>query len=357
MRGSRPGTGLATAVQPSLLAATAESGAGRALLARAVLALGLAAALAPAWRRGTRPSVARTVVAALLAAGVVLGTAATGHPVAGPWPGLAVAAAVVHVAAMAVWLGGLAGLLLAVLQPSTPGSEIAAALPPWSRLAFAAVAALVVSGTVPAVREVGSPEALFVTPYGWVLVAKLVLVAVVLAAAGVSRMWVHQRLGIHRARPAARRSLPAIAFAGAPGGARPPGDGPVAVRERILTAEAVEHVPALRRSVLVEVAVAAVVLALSAVLVGTAPARSAVDRPVDGWCRSRGAPAPPAACRSRWTPPEREPTRCTCTCSTTPAGSPGRRPSRSPWPSRHRSSARSTSTWSRPVLGTTWATA
>jgi copper transport protein len=44
---------------------------------------------------------------------------------------------------------------------------------------------------------------------------------------------------------------------------------------------AVEHVPALRRSVLVEFAVAAVVLALSAVLVGTPPARSAVAEPVD----------------------------------------------------------------------------
>jgi len=40
-------------------------------------------------------------------------------------------------------------------------------------------------------------------------------------------------------------------------------------------------VPALRRSVLVEFAVAAVVLALSAVLVGTPPARSAVAQPVD----------------------------------------------------------------------------
>ena len=39
--------------------------------------------------------------------------------------------------------------------------------------------------------------------------------------------------------------------------------------------------PVLRRSVLVEFAIAAVVLALSAVLVGTPPARSAVAQPVD----------------------------------------------------------------------------
>ena len=53
------------------------------------------------------------------------------------------------------------------------------------------------------------------------------------------------------------------------------------MRGRIQSEGAAEHVPALRRSVLVEVGVAAVVLALSAVLVGTPPARSAIDRPVD----------------------------------------------------------------------------
>ena len=53
------------------------------------------------------------------------------------------------------------------------------------------------------------------------------------------------------------------------------------MRGRIQSEGAAELVPALRRSVLVEVTVAAVVLALSAVLVGTPPARSELDRPVD----------------------------------------------------------------------------
>jgi copper transport protein len=285
-------TSLATAFQPSLLAATAESGAGRALLARTVLALGLAAVLLPAWRRGTPPSMARTAVAVGLAAGLVVSTAATGHPVAGPWPGLAVAAAAVHVAAMAVWLGGLAGLLVAVLRPSAPEGEPAAVLPPWSRLAFGAVVALVISGTVQAIREVGSPTALFVTTYGWVLVAKLVLVAVLLAAAGVSRIWVHQRLGIRRPRPAGQRTARALAFAGGPARATPADDRHARVRERVQAEGAAEHVPALRRSVLVEVAVAAVVLALSAVLVGSPPARSAVDTPVDVLLPLEGSAGP-----------------------------------------------------------------
>lgn len=285
-------TGLGTALDPDLLAATAGSGAGRAVLARGALALAVAAVLLPAWRRGAAPSIPRTTVAGVLAAGLVVSTAATGHPVAGPWPGLAVAAAVVHVAAMAVWLGGLAGLLLSVLRPPVSADELAATLTTWSRLAFGAVVALVVSGTVQAVREVGSPTALVSTTYGWILLAKLALVAVLLGAAGVSRVWVHQRLGIRRPRPAGRRGATVHAFAGGGGGATADDGGAVAVRNRNQSESAAEHVPALRRSVLVEVAVAAVVLALSAVLVGTPPARSEVDRPVDVLLPLQGSAGP-----------------------------------------------------------------
>jgi copper transport protein len=228
----------------------------------------------------------------VLAAGLVLSTAATGHPVAGPLPGLAVAAAAVHVAAMTVWLGGLAALFLTFLRPPVSGPDLATVLTPWSRVAFGAVGALVISGTVQAVREVGSPTALFATTYGWLLVAKLVLVAVLLGAAGVSRIWVHQRLGIRGPRPGGRRRAPAYAFAGSPGGAPAADDGPVAVRGRIQSEGAAEHVPALRRSVLVEAAVGAVVLALSAVLVGTPPARSEIDRPVDVMLPLQGSAGP-----------------------------------------------------------------
>jgi copper transport protein len=274
----------------ALLRATAASEAGWALLARIVLALGLAGVLRPVWRRATAPSTARVAVGGVLAAGLVISTAAIGHPVAGPWPGLAVTVTVVHVGATAVWLGGLAGLLTAVL-PEAGAVAVAAVVPRYSQLAFAAVVALVVSGTVQAVREVESPTALFVTAYGWVLVAKLVLVVVLLAAAGVSRVWVQQRLGVRRSRPGGRRSVTAHAFAVA---ADHDGGAEVAAAERghVLSESAAEHVPALRRSVLVEVAVAAVVLALSAVLVGLPPARAAVAQPVDALLPLQSATGP-----------------------------------------------------------------
>jgi copper transport protein len=284
-------SGPGSLVDASLLRATAASGVGWALLARIVLALALIGVLLAVWRRGAAPSTGRVIAGGVLAVGLVISTAAIGHPVAGPWPGLAVTVTVVHVAAMTVWLGGLAGLLVAVLRPEVPAGEVAAVVPRYSRVAFGSVAALVVSGTVQAVREVESPTALFVTDYGWVLVAKLVLVAVVLAAAGVSRVWVQQRLGVRRSRPGGRRSVTAHAFA-----ATADPDGGVAaaaeVRGQQQSESAAEHVPALRRSVLVEVAVAAVVLALSAVLVGLPPARAAVAQPVDAMLPLQSATGP-----------------------------------------------------------------
>ncbi|MPQ98408.1 copper resistance protein CopC [Modestobacter sp. I12A-02628] len=258
------GAGLGSLLDPALLDSTASSAYGATLLLRALLALMLAALLATVRLPPGRPAL---VGGAVLATGLVLTTAAVGHPVAGAGTGLAVAAAVVHVAAMVVWLGGLAGLLVALLRPGVPVAELREALPRFSRLAFGAVSALVVSGVVQSVREVGSLGALVSTSYGWLLVAKLALVAVVLAAAGVSRVWVQQHVGALAGRRVVGH-VTAHAFAATPG-----------PQERVDAAE-LDTAP-FRRSVLVEAAVAAVVLAVSAVLVGTAPAADAAGRPVD----------------------------------------------------------------------------
>jgi copper transport protein len=95
---------------------------------------------------------------------------------------------------------------------------------------------------------------------------------------------VQQRLGVRRSRPGGRRSLTAHAFAAGPaddGSADHRIQAAAQARGHAQSESAVEHVPELRRSVLVEVGVAAVVLALSAVLVGLPPARAAVAQPVD----------------------------------------------------------------------------
>ncbi|MCA0144275.1 copper resistance protein CopC [Blastococcus sp. LR1] len=273
------GSGIGSVGDPALLGATLGSEAGWVALVRAVLALVFLLVLRRVPRRPETPSRALLIGGGVLALGLVVATAATGHPVAGPWPGLAVLVASAHVAAMCVWLGGLAGLLLALLRPATPPIELGAALPAYSRLAFGAVGVLVVSGIVQSVREVGSPSALAATGYGQLLMAKLLLVVVILTIAGVSRVWVQQRLGIRR--PRSRRMITVHAFSATTAEPGPEELSAAAERDRAQAENAAEHLPSLRRSVLLEAGLAAVVLAVTAVLVGTPPARSAVAQPVD----------------------------------------------------------------------------
>ncbi len=282
------GSGFASLLDPELLSATAATSTGWALLARAALAGALFAALRPVWRRGSRPEPAELGAAGASALGLVLATAATGHAVAGQWPVLAVGTTAVHVAAMAVWLGGLAALLLVVLRPFDEDQDFAAALRAFSRLAFVAVAALVVTGVLQTVRELGSPTALVETVYGRLLMAKLTFFLIAVGAAGVSRIWVQQRLGVRRPPAGRRNRVPA--FAGtASGGADLAEDESVAARDRLQTEGAVDHLPSLRRSLLVEAVLGAAIVLVSAVLVGTPPGQTIQADPVDVTVPLQGA--------------------------------------------------------------------
>jgi copper transport protein len=188
---------------------------------------------------------------------------------------------------MAVWLGGLTGLLVGLLRPDVPSGEIAVALPRFSRLAFDAVVALVVTGIVQSVREVGSPAALVSTTYGWLLVTKLLLVAVILAVAGFSRVWVQQHLGAPRTPTGGRRRISAQAFAAPTSDAAEDGEVDDVVSEaageraRVQAGAATEQLPRLRRSVLVELVLAIAVLGVTSVLVGEPPAKAVAVQPVD----------------------------------------------------------------------------
>ncbi|WP_347059709.1 copper resistance protein CopC [Blastococcus sp. HT6-30] len=274
------GAGLGAVADPALLGATLGAGVGWSALARVLLVLALLPVLRRVWRDTDALGPGWTAAGAVLVGGLVLATAAVGHPVAGPWPVLAVLVAAVHVGAMAVWLGGVAGLLAVTLRPGTAPGEVTAVLPRFSRLAFGSVVALVVSGIVQSVREVGSPTALVATTYGQLLAAKLLLVVLLLAAAGVSRVWVQQRLGVRR--PRRPRTITAQAFAATDRtGPAPAEVAGAAQRDRVQAENAAEHLPSLRRSVLLEAGVAAVVLALSAVLVATPPARTALAQPME----------------------------------------------------------------------------
>lgn len=110
----------------------------------------------------------------------------------------------IHALALIFWAGALPGLVAALRAP-----DAAAQMARFSRPAVPAVAALVVTGAVLAVRQVQTPAALIGTAYGAILLAKLALVAAVLALAARHRFRLTPALA--RApevtRPAFARSL------------------------------------------------------------------------------------------------------------------------------------------------------
>ncbi|MBO4209231.1 copper resistance CopC/CopD family protein [Micromonospora echinofusca] len=170
------------------------------------------------------------MILAVLGAALLFTWPVAGHPAVSPAPAVSVVVDAVHLGGMAVWIGGLA-MLGGFLLRLADDRELGAIMPIWSRWAAFAVGALVLAGTVGALIEVGSVEALLDTTYGRLLLAKLGLFVVAMVGAVVARQM------LHRQEPARR--------------------------------------PA-RRAVWVELAVAAVVLGVSATLVQTTPARTAV---------------------------------------------------------------------------------
>jgi copper transport protein len=168
-----------------------------------------------------------------------------------------------------VWVGGLAALTFVVLR-SASTADLAALLPRWSWVAAGSVGVLVVTGVIRSLREVGALEALTGTSYGWLLLAKLAVVLVVLALGNYGRLWVRRHTGAGmvptgmlpaRVRPAFARWLPDES----------PGRREIAPGA----------VLSLRRSVASESGIAAAVLAITAVLVGISPGREALARPYD----------------------------------------------------------------------------
>jgi copper transport protein len=155
----------------------------------------------------------RVLLAVLGAIGVATWSVA-GHPYASPLPTVTVAADMIHIASMSVWLGGL--IMLAVfLLPRANAYELGAIIPVWSRWAAYAVGALVVTGIAQALVEVGSVPALFDTGYGQLVLVKVVLLGGVLLFASFSRRMVGPIVA--RSAGAARklRSLVAAESAGA----------------------------------------------------------------------------------------------------------------------------------------------
>jgi copper transport protein len=155
----------------------------------------------------------------------------------------------VHLMAVGVWVGGLAWLLLGVRR-QRPEARRSAVLR-FSTLAAAALAAVVLTGLLRAVAEVGSIDSLLTTAYGVTLLVKIALVVVLIALGALNRFALVPALAGRRDRPDAAPGAPPASESGAPG------------------------LRSLRWSVRSELVVAAAILAVTASLSGLAPARVA----------------------------------------------------------------------------------
>ena len=169
-----------------------------------VVRLGVLVSVALLLRPLTSGQAGRSDLLLLAGLGVIgLGTwPVAGHPIASPLPAVSILVGMVHLAAAAVWAGGLV-MLAGFLLRLADRRELAVILPEWSRWAALAVGALLVAGLIQAALEVGPPQALLTTTYGQLLLVKVGLVVVVIAVAGYSRRLVRMRLGA--SRPGAMR--------------------------------------------------------------------------------------------------------------------------------------------------------
>ncbi|MFJ9742357.1 copper resistance CopC/CopD family protein [Streptomyces sp. NPDC101166] len=307
------GGSLASAFDPSLLEGTITGRTGSALGARLVLLAAVGVALRKYGARlGDAMAAGVRVAGALTAVALALTWAAAEHASAGIQVPLAIPVSVLHLLAMAVWWGGLAALGVALYRTPADSEVPAPAVARFSRLAFASVVVLVVTGLYQSWRQVGSLDALSTTDYGRLLTLKAGAVVLVLTVASFSRQLTGRLLKPEPARTdrekapeAARRkvaeTVPAGPPADAPSDAAAPASASVDADADATAPVDTEPTPAapaepapdqpapdeaapdpeshrrsLRRSVAFEAVLGVLVLAITTLLTGTEPSRAAV---------------------------------------------------------------------------------
>lgn len=129
---------------------------------------------------------------AVVAAGLAASWAMAEHASTGIQAGLAMPVDVLHLLAVAVWLGGLSTLLVALFRAPAETPIDAVSVRRFSRLAFGSVTVLAATGIYQSWRQVGSWSALTGTWYGQLLLIKIGLVAVLVGIAWISRRWTAQ---------------------------------------------------------------------------------------------------------------------------------------------------------------------
>ncbi len=171
----------------------AETRFGQVLLVRMALWIGLGGALlftrSDAWFRG----VALVLGLMLLATNSLFSHANSG---ADALP--AVAADYLHLAATALWVGGLV-LFASVVGPvrrvfPSPTTTLSTLVGYFTNFARAAVVILIITGLYAAWLQVGSIEGLLTTTYGQALLVKLLLIVPLIGVAGVNLLFTSREL-------------------------------------------------------------------------------------------------------------------------------------------------------------------
>ncbi|MFH9264408.1 copper resistance CopC/CopD family protein [Streptomyces sp. NPDC017546] len=239
----------------------------------------------------------------VVAAGIAATWAMSEHASTGIQTSIAMPVDVLHLLAVAAWLGGLASLLVALYRTPDIGS---AAVRRFSAVAFGSVVVLAATGIYQSWRQVGSWSALTGTRYGQLLILKVALIAVLLAVAWFSRRWTGRLTDTavassgaeeeeEAAAPEPESTAPA-ASAEASDEVAPERAAQLARQRAVLTATKKKRIrdadperSGLRRSVLAEAAVAVVLLAVTTMLTSTEPGRT--EEEAAGGATAATAPA------------------------------------------------------------------
>lgn len=156
-------------------------------------------------------------VPSALMAGLVLvvlyGISSQGHASQAPWPVLQIGADIVHIGAGAVWIAGLALVVVTLARlpaavPGGGGARVATAvLARFSNVAFAAVAAVIATGLVRSVGQLDDPAQLWDTAFGHSILIKVGLLALAGALALRNRKVVTSLQALGAPRVAALRTV------------------------------------------------------------------------------------------------------------------------------------------------------
>jgi len=252
------GLGPTAAFDPAVLTATVHTRIGTALGFRALLLMATAhLLLCLPWAAGStqRPRPWRVVPPlGLIAVTLAVTWAASGHMAVGAQIPAALLMDVVHLVAMAVWVGGLTVLLAVLVRrrgtdtsgTAVDSTAVVGAARRFSPLALGCMATLVITGAYQSWRQTGlSFDGLTTTPYGQLLLAKTGGVVLLVGLGGAARRRLH----------------------------------------RVHAAHGVPVLRRLRNVIVAECVLVAAVLVITTTLVGTRPARDALARPMSASMR------------------------------------------------------------------------